>query len=406
MADHRPDVYFSEPRGKWIFRASSLSRCIQSLTAAGLGHERMPPPDFMQRAWDEGSHGEAKVLDLFRRGGSDNWHPKSPVLVEDKANATLMFKSLSPTDPASYHHNGTAYPYVRHDLLQSDQIDAEVDPQFVMEIPVGDKALIRGHLDDIVECYQGPIATGAEWVGRRYVNEAKLFGVDFFKAWVRKGMADPKFNGYAWQLSLYMHGTGLPGWFTVGEKVRWKDEDERLEGMGQDIPIDQRYDLERVHVTYFPTPPIPLSTIKVRVLKVMALLEKGELPDCDKVQYPCDYYFLCSGQKELVAAKDDGKPEPVVVDGEVAEKLKLYVENWTLATQRAKSVKAEVDAAKKKVDEVLVGLGKQNDVPGRWDLGDRIVEWQVTERKAETKPRAGGWTRTLKVAMKEVEDEE
>jgi len=406
MADHRPDVYFSDARGKWIFRASSLSRCIQSLTAAGLGHERMPPPDFMQRAWDEGSHGEAKVLDLFRRGGSDNWHPESPVLVEDKANATLMFKSLSPTDPASYHYNGVSFPHVRHDLLQSDQIDAEVDPQFVMEIPVGDKALIRGHLDDIVECYQGPIATGAEWIGRRYVNEAKLFGVDYFKAWLRKGMADPKFNGYAWQLSLYMHGTGLPGWFTVGEKVRWKDDDPRALSITPWVPESQRYDLERVHVTYFPTPPIPLSTIKVRVLKVMALLEKGELPDCDMVQYPCDYYHLCSGQKELVAAKDDGKPEPVKVEGEVAEKLRLYVENWTIATQRAKSVKAEVDAAKKKVDEVLVELGKQNDVPGRWDLGDRIVEWQVTERKAETKPRAGGWTRTLKVSMKEVEDEE
>jgi len=400
MADHRPDVYFSEPRGKWIFRASSLSRCIQSLTAAGLGHERMPPPDFLQRAWDEGTHGEAKVLDLFRRGGSDNWHPESPVLVEDKANATLMFKSLSPTDPASYHYNGTNYPYVRHDLLQSDQIDADVDPQYVMEMPVGDKALIRGHLDDIVECYQGPIGTAAEWNGRRYVNEAKLFGVDFFKAWVRKGMADPKFNGYAWQLSLYMHGTGLPGWFTVGEKVRWKEDDVR----GINVPEDRRYDLNRVHVTYFPTPPIPLATIKIRVLKVMALLEKGELPNCDMVQYPCDYYHLCSGQKEIAAVK--AGPEAVVVEGDKRETLKLYVENWTIATQRAKSVKAEVEAAKKKVDEMLVELGKENDVPGRWDLGDRVVEWQVTPRKAEEKPRAAGLTRTLKVSMKEVDEDE
>jgi len=400
MADHRPDVYFSEPRGKWIFRASSLSRCIQSLVAAGLGHERMPPPDFMQRAWDEGTHGEAKVLNLFRKGGSDNWHPSSPILVADKANATLMFKSLPPTDPASYHYNGTTYPYVRHDLLQSDQIDADVDPQYVMEMPVGDKALIRGHLDDIVECYQGPIGTAAEWNGRRYVNEAKLFGVDYFKAWLRKGMDDPKFNGYAWQLSLYMHGTGLPGWFTVGEKKRWADDDERA----ATTPIDQRYDLNRVHVTYFPTPPIPLATIKIRVLKVMALLEKGELPNCDMVQYPCDYYHLCSGQKEIVPAKD--KPEAVVVVGEQREKLKLYVENWTLAVNRAKSVKAEVEAAKKKVDEMLVELGKDNDTPGQWDLGDRIVEWQVVERKAETKPRAGGLTRTLKVHVKEMDEDE
>lgn len=402
MADHRPDVYFSDARGKWIFRASSLSRCIQSLTAAGLGHERMPPPDFMQRAWDEGSHGEAKVLSLFNNGG-EGWHPDSPIFNRDDNTAlTLRFRSLSPTDPASYHYNGTSFPHVRHDLLQSDQIEADTDPQYVMEIPVGDKALIRGHLDDIVECFQGPIGTGVEWIGRRYVNEAKLFGVDYFKAWLRKGMADPKFNGYAWQLSLYMYGTGLPGWFTVGEKVRWAKGDARE----KDTPETQRYDLDRVHVTLFDTPPIPLSTIKVRVLKVMALLEKGELPQCDMVQYPCDYYHLCSDKKEITNAVVSDKPVPVKVEGEVAEKLKLYVENWTLATTRAKTVKAEVDAAKKKVDEVLVGLGKTDDKPGQWDLGDRIVEWQVTERKAETKPRAGGWTRTLKVHVKEAEGEE
>jgi len=403
MADHRPDVYFSEARGKWIFRASSLSRCIQSLTAAALGHERMPPPDFMQRAWDEGTHGEAKVLDLFRNAGT-GWHPESPMIAgEDKSALTLRFKSLIPQDPASYHYNGVSYPHVRHDLLQSDQIEADIDPQFVMEMPVGDKALVRGHLDDIVECFQGPIGTAADWNGRRYVNEAKLFGVDYFKAWLRKGMDDPKFNGYAWQLSLYMHGTGLPGWFTVGEKVRWENGDERE----QDTPESQRYDLNRVHVTYFPTPPIPLATIKIRVLKVMALIEKGELPQCDMVQYPCDYYHLCSDKKEITGgAVADDKPEPVAVLGEKAEKLKLYVENWTLATARAKSVKAEVDAAKKKVDELLVELGKENDVPGRWDLGDRIVEWQVVERKAESKPRAGGLTRTLKVSMKEVDEDE
>jgi len=49
---------------------------------------------------------------------------------------------------------------------------------------------------------------------------------------------------------------------------------------------------------------------------------------------------------------------------------------------------------------------EKNDVPGRWDLGDRVVEWQVTPRKAESKPRAAGLTRTLKVSMKEVDEDE
>jgi len=396
MADHRPDVYFSEARGKWIFRASSLSRCIQSLVAAGLGHERMPPPDFMQRAWDEGSHGEERVLELFRNG-PNGWHPKSPMLNTEPTPTGLRFKALDPNDAKSYHYDGTSFPFVKHEFIHSDQVD-DGEVQFVLEIPVGDKALIRGHLDEIVECFQGPIATGADWMGRRYVNEAKLFGVDYFKKWLSKGFNDPGFTGYAWQLSLYMHGTGLPGFFTVGEKKRWAEGHDDWDT----TPEHARYDLEQVHVTLFDTPPIPLATIKVRVMKALAMIERGELPKCDVAQYPCDYYFLCTDKSEIVVA--DEKPPAVVVLGENRETLKKLLVNYTGAQAAEKAAKGGVKVAKAKVEEELTKLGLDKDKPGSWDVGDRIVEWQVQERAAEKEPRKGYTVRTVKVKMKEMDE--
>ena len=402
MADHRPDVYFSEARGKWIFRASSLSRCIQSLVAAGLGHERMPPPEFMQKAWAEGSHGEAEVLRLFR-DGSNGWHPKSPMLSTEPTATGLRFKHLDPLDAKSYHQDGTNYPFVTLENLQSDQVDDE--PQFVLEMPVGDKALIRGHLDEIVQCVQGPIGTGASWLGKRFPVEAKLFGVDYFKKMLNKGLLDPGFTNYAWQLSLYMHGTGLPGFFVVGEKKRWTDEQVEgwVDAWGELPPEHARYDLDSVHVTLFDTPPIPLAPIKVKVLKVLGLIERGEMPPCDQVQYPCDYYHLCTDKKEVVVPGAE-KPPAVVVLGDDREALKKLAINYTAAQAAEKAAKDAVKVAKTKVEEELAKLGLDKDKPGLWDLGDRVVEWQVQERAAEKEPRKGYTVRMMKVKMKEADE--
>lgn len=403
MADHRPDVYFSDTRQRYIFRASSLSRCIQSLVAAGLNHERMSPPNFMQKAWDEGTHGETRVLQLFRDGGT-GWHPESPMLKPNADAITCRFKSLDPREAASYHGGKDSpanFPHIALDLLQSDQIDSDTDPQFVLEIPVGDKALIRGHLDEIAECFQGPIATAAEWNGRRFTVEAKLFGVDYFKAWVRKGMADPKFVGYAWQLSLYMHGTGLPGFFVVGEKKRWEKGDERE----MSTPEHQRYDLDQVHVTKFDIPPIPLGTIKAKVLKLVRMIEAGELPPCDQTQYPCDYYYLCSDKKDVVEVGVVKEEVPVVVlEGDVATKVELMAVNYEGAK---KAEKAAVDAAKlakKKLEEALTEAGLDKDKPGVFEAGGKVVEWQVQERAAEKEPRKGYVVRMPKVRTKEMDE--
>jgi len=405
MADHRPDVYFSEARGKYTFRASSLSRCIQSLVAAGLNHERMSPPGFMQKAWDEGTHGEARVLQLFRDGGL-GWHPQSPMLKPEADAITCRFKGLDPRDPASYHGGKDSpdnFPHVAHEFLQSDQIESDTDPQFVLEIPVGNKALIRGHLDEIVECFQGPIATADEWHGHRFVVEAKLFGVDYFKKMLRKGLADPGFIGYAWQLSLYMHGTGLPGFFVVGEKKRWEKGEERE----KDTPEHQRYDLDQVLVTMFDEPPIGLGVIKAKVLRLVRMIEAGELPACDMTQYPCDYYYLCSDKKDIVevgVVKDKPEVPVVVLLGEQATKVELMAANYEGAKMTEKSAVEAAKLAKKKLEEALTEAGLDKDKPVVFEAGGKVVEWQVQERAAEKEPRKGYTVRMPKVRTKEMDE--
>jgi len=398
MADHRPDVYFSDDLHRWVFRASSITRCDRSLVAAALGHEAQPAPAVLQRAWAEGSHGENKVLELFR-GGSEHWHPKSPAL-ED--GVLTRFKGLDPKDDKSYHYNGVPFNRVRPEILDDDQ--------FTLETPVGSKAVIRGHLDGIAECFQGPVATGAEWIGRRFVEEAKLFGVDYFKAWVKSGMADPKFTMYAWQLSLYMDGTGLPAYFIVGEKKRWEDDPQHF-----GTPQHERYDLDQVHVTRFDTPPVSIGLIKAKVLRLLGWIERGELPDCDQNQYGCAYPHLCDSREVVAANKQerlveigspDAKPEPVKVEGELAKKVAMAVDEWQAVKVEADRYGDLAKKARERLDKALTELaGFDKDKSGSWDVGGGlIVEWNVSERKAETKPRAGGLTRRLNV-VKAGEDE-
>jgi len=397
MADHRPDVYYSDELKRWVFRASSITRCDRSLVAAALGHEAQPAPAVLQRAWAEGTHGEDRVLELFRKGGT-YWHPDSPAL---KSEGTMTrFKPLDVHDAKSYHQFGVPFNRVRLELLDDDQ--------FTMETPVGSKAVIRGHLDGVAECFQGPVGTADDWKGRRFVEEAKLFGVDYFKAWVKNGMADPKFTMYAWQLALYMDGTGLPAYFIVGEKKRWDDDAGDFA-----TPIHERYDLDHVHVTRFDEPPASIGFIKAKVLRLVALIEKGEMPPCDQTQYGCAYPHLCDDRATVAATvqgrlveigSPDAKPEPVKVEGELALKVERLVEEWEAAKKEGAYYKTIADSARKRLDEALIEVGLQKDVAGSWDVGKVVVEWQVVERKAETKPRAGGLTRTLRIVAKDQDE--
>jgi len=84
--------------------------------------------------------------------------------------------------------------------------------------------------------------------------------------------------------------------------------------------------------------------------------------------------------------------------------VERLVEEWEAAKKEGAYYKTIADSARKRLDEALIEVGLQKDVAGSWDVGKVVVEWQVVERKAETKPRAGGLTRTLRIVAKDQDE--
>lgn len=365
---------------QWVVRASSITRCQQSLIAAATGMEPLPPPETLQRAFDEGTAGEDQVLRMFCEQG---WHGKSRAT---RAEGDA-WKLLDPTELGSYHQGGVSYPHVRLELLDDDQ--------FTMQIPVGGSAVIRGHLDGIAQ----RIAVGAGGevleMGERAVVEAKLLGPDLFAKVVRGGLLKG-FDAYAWQVSLYMAATGLPGWFVAGEKKRWAEDHHLFDP----TPEHLRYDIASVYVERFETPPVALGKIKARVVKLVKAAETGVLPACDVNQYPCEYVYLHDGTEVEIAAP---KPEPQVIeDAEVAQQVA------DLAAQYHAAATMERDGKKQKADvkTALKNLLMPADEPpaeGGWQAGGWTVGWVHEEVPAATVTRAAYTKSYPKISKKKVE---
>jgi hypothetical protein len=72
MGDNRPPVYIETINGVdvLIIRASAIGHpCMWELVAAGQGHEMLPVPAVLQRAFDEGNTLEPKILDACENKG-------------------------------------------------------------------------------------------------------------------------------------------------------------------------------------------------------------------------------------------------------------------------------------------------------------------------------------------------
>jgi hypothetical protein len=238
MGDNRPNVY--EDNGVWVYRASSLGNCVKALTAARLGYEAFPHPDWLLKKFEEGNTAEPILIDRFL-----SYHPGK-------------WWMLDPNNPQAYED----YPYVKHVNVHDDQ--------FTCQIPVGLTAVIRGHMDGIATNHDNEL----------FVVECKAFAASYWDKYMKQGIE--AFPYYATQLSLYMHATGLPGMFVMGHK--------NADGIMND-------DCE-VHVDRFDTPPISLGAIKTRVAKIENIAKTGELPMCDQNQYPCQYVYLHDDQPE------------------------------------------------------------------------------------------------------------
>jgi hypothetical protein len=171
MSDDRPIVY--EENGTLVFRASSIGMPVRCLTAAALGYDPLPAPEYLVKAADAGNEYEGIVKGRLRGQG---W--------------TITGEQGS------------------------------------VDVPVSDRIVIRGHLDGWHIFPPGPSAElGFEWAtlvkpGSDLMLEVKSMSDRVFKKWLSQGFAG--FDTYAWQISAYMQATGRPALYVVVNR----DDDE------------------------------------------------------------------------------------------------------------------------------------------------------------------------------------
>lgn len=159
-----------------------------------------------------------------------------------------------------------------------------------LEVVVGDRLLIRCHPDGV-----------ASRGGESRVVEAKAMGADPYKRWIAEGW--PGFDRYAWQVSVEMLSSGLPGLFVVKNRNTGEHDITGVDEM-----------------------PIPAARIKARVAQVEAIARRGDFPDCDTAYlWNCPYRFL-HDQRELPFTG-------TVDDTEVDALAGAYDRARTLATQ-------------------------------------------------------------------------
>lgn len=316
MGDDRPSVYYDETEliGKFVYRASALGNCFRGLVASRLGMEAEAHPDWLLKRFQEGHDREPEILQHVQE---NEWHG-------------YRIKMLDAGDQGSYA--GLAHIVSSH------------DGQFVGEIAVGERALIRVHLDGIGQVYSAPVG-GEVKVGQKVVVEAKAFGPDYWKKWKKEGIEG--FAGYVMQLTIEMEAAGLPGLFVVARKDRDGDE-----GVAGEI-------VEYDSVMFYHSPG-SLAEAKMRVLKVEASAGKGGLPECDMKQYPCQWYWT-GGRCSEKAADKDGTPTPETVvlhaGHELIPEFQRQINNLNAASNKIKAGENEKADANLKLTQLLVEAG-------------------------------------------------
>lgn len=155
----------TEPR---IYRASSLGYSLEQLVAPHLGFEPIPPPEWLQEKFDEGTALEPIVLLELRQLG---WQ------IQD------------------------------HQLEPNSEGDFQIE--VILEV-IPDVATVRGHVDAL-----GTFGAGsASRVIEVKSMAEKSFAEASRSAWDTPGLI----QRYKWQLSAYMLATGLPAVMVVCSK--------------------------------------------------------------------------------------------------------------------------------------------------------------------------------------------
>ncbi len=153
--------------------------------------------------------------------------------------------------------------------------------QEYVELAITEKIMVTGHLD----CWDPETPWGK--VTRRYgsgrVYEVKSQSEAEWKP-IRESPFWPR---YAYQISVYMHSTGLP--LTVIRVLR-----------------DRNGDISKDEREVFDVPPKTIEEIRRRVFEV-EMLARRDLTEveCVAVEFPCPFYYTHVGDREVRELVDD-----------------------------------------------------------------------------------------------------
>lgn len=284
VADHRPDAY--QEGARLVVRASSLGGCLRALVASRMGMQPVDPGETAKRAMAEGVIHEPHVL---RHLTSLGW----------------------------------------------DITDAQREVELSI---AGGLVVIRGHLDGI----------GSSPAGERRVVEAKALGRDRFTRWQHDGFSAPEFRTYAYQLSVYMAATGLPGLFAVKNR-----------------------DTGEVDIALVDVSPIPPAELKARAIRV---LRATALPACDPVRWGCGFFYLHEQKDPEAAGNEEPIAEPALI--EALDELARVYDQSREEEARAQAKRREVSV---RLLDVLDGR-KKVETP-RY----RVTEVSRTDRRVDLK---------------------
>lgn len=260
-------------------RASAFGSCIKAQAARLQGFEPMLPPEQMQAAFDRG-----------------NVH-------EDECAAAMR---------------------ANHYVIEDEQLE--------LALTLGSGGTITGHLDGIV--WDDPTKLGTE---RVWEAKAPNAWAKFESAYKRNDWSDPLCHRYAWQISIYMHATGL-------EAMVCCLDDGQIKSFVIEVP------------------PFTIAAIEARVGQIIGWADSGTLPaECSQNDYPCPFVYL----HEAADLDEDEAIDVLVaqwVQADIDEKHAKAAKNEIAEmVKRAMGDRTEITTASSKVS-----IYEQKG-PSKWD---------------------------------------
>jgi len=271
-AVNKPDVYMEGDVA--IYRASALASCQNRLLMARLGYDGASPPEKMQQRFNAG-------------------HDHEP----------LILRHLEDHGTVVYDRQGT------------------------IDIPIGKKAVIRGHIDGL--CAGSVYVTSIN--GRKLVEpeiievdglvivDAKAFAISTWQKWQNNYWRD--FDYYAFQQLAYAIGYGAKG---ILMAVKNKNTDEHS------------FDYWEIDAM-----PITKADIVRKVMMIEKLAERGESAlfesACSPVSYPCPYWQFHPDEGKVTIKDGDveGDQGLDAIEVLVKERILLDAEAEDIQTRKS-----------------------------------------------------------------------